>query len=116
MGDRCAGPTGPTRGEVAWRTKSSPGEELLWTIVILGLAMMLIRHFVAAKCRHEPTVDGKKRTMANIAVWSQRVAGGKTARARAGMQLNWRRLLALGLNVLAWVAIVEILIHVFRGH
>jgi hypothetical protein len=78
---------------------------------------VLIRHFVAAKCRHEPTVDdGKKRTMANIAVWSQRVASGRTARAKAGMRLNWRRLLALGLNVLAWVAVVEILIHVFRGH
>lgn len=54
--------------------------------------------------------------MANIAVWSQRVAGGRSARAKAGIRLNWRRLLALGLNVLAWVAIVELLIHVFRGH
>jgi hypothetical protein len=78
--------------------------------------MVLIRHFVAAKCRQEPTVDGKKRTMANIAVWSQRVAGGRTNRAKAGIRLNWRRLLALGLNLLAWVAIVEILIHVFHGH
>ena len=78
--------------------------------------MVLIRHFVAAKCRHEPTVDGKKRTMANIAVWSQRVAGRRTGSAKAGMRLNWRRLLALGLNLLAWVAIVEILIHVFRHH
>jgi hypothetical protein len=30
--------------------------------------------------------------------------------------LNWRRLLALGLNLLAWVAVIEVLIHVFRGH
>ena len=77
--------------------------------------MVLIRHFVAAKCRHEPTVDGKKRTMANIAVWSQRGASGKAVRAKAGMGLNWRRLLALGLNLVVWVAVIEVLIHVFRG-
>ena len=79
--------------------------------------MVLIRHFVAAKCRHEPTVDGKKCTMANIAAWSQRVAGGSTARAKAGIHLNWRRLLALGLNLVVWVAIIEVLIRAFRsGH
>ena len=55
--------------------------------------------------------------MANIAAWSQRVADGSTARAKAGMRLNWRRLLALGLNLVVWVAIIEVLIRAFRsGH
>jgi hypothetical protein len=53
--------------------------------------------------------------MANIAVWSQRGASGKAVRAKAGMGLNWRRLLALGLNLVVWVAVIEVLIHVFRG-
>jgi hypothetical protein len=30
------------------------------------------------------------------------------------MRFNWRRVLALGLNLLVWVGIVELLIQVFR--
>lgn len=52
--------------------------------------------------------------MANIAVWSQRATGGRTARAETGMRFNWRRLLALGLNLLVWVGIIEIVIQVLR--
>jgi hypothetical protein len=51
--------------------------------------------------------------MANIAVWSQRAAGGRTASAGIGMRFNWRRLLALGLNLLVWAAIIEGLFLVF---
>ncbi len=52
--------------------------------------------------------------MANIAAWSQRTATGRALRAKPAVRFNWRRMLALGLNTLVWVGVVEIVIQLSK--